>query len=119
MSAATKQHSYRTYLTVQEWLGNKLDPTDWGWSAQGGILTPVETDSPVAPNTLLNMVSCGCKPDGCKTMTCSFKKLGLHCTKMCRKCSGQTCCYIHNTNHQRGNETANMAAEGTEPAEEL
>ena len=64
-NVAAKQHSYRTYLTVQEWLGNKLDPTDWGWRAQEGISTPVETDSPIAPDTLLNMVSCGCKPDGC------------------------------------------------------
>lgn len=75
-SAAAKQHSYRTYLTVQEWMGNSLPPTEWGWRFQDGTLTPVETDIAVAPDTLLNMVACGCKPDGCRSMTCSCKKLG-------------------------------------------
>lgn len=90
-SAAAKQHSYRTYLTVQQWMGNNLSPTEWGWRSENGTLVPVETDKPVAPDTLLNMVSCGCKSDGCNSMTCSCKKLGLFCTSMCSKCSGQTC----------------------------
>ena len=58
---------------------------------QDGILTPVETDLAVAPDTLLNMVACGCKPDGCRSMTCSCKKLGLFCSSMCSKCSGLNC----------------------------
>ena len=90
-SAAAKQHSYRTYLTVQEWMGKSLPPAEWGWRFQDGVLTPVETDIAVAPGTLLNMVSCGCKPDGCRSMTCSCKKLGLFCTLMCSKCSGHNC----------------------------
>lgn len=90
-SAAAKQHSYRAYLTVQEWMGNSLSPTEWGWRFQDGTLTPVETDIAVAPDTLLNMVACGCKPDGCRSMTCSCKKLGLFCTSMCSKCSGLNC----------------------------
>ncbi|KAG1715034.1 hypothetical protein GQR58_000608 [Nymphon striatum] len=90
-SAAAKQHSYRTYHTVQEWMGITLPPTEWGWRSHDGTLAPVETDRPVAPDSLLNMVSCGCKPDGCSNMTCSCNKLGLFCTSMCSKCSGQTC----------------------------
>ena len=90
-SAAAKQHSFRTYLTVQEWMGNSLPPTDWGWRSQEGSLAPLETDISVAPDTLLNMVSCGCKADGCSNMTCCCKKLGLFCTSMCSRCSGQTC----------------------------
>lgn len=93
-SAAAKQHSYRTYHTVQQWMGNDISPIEWGWRSQDGALLPVETAIPVAPDTLLKMVSCGCKPDGCRNMTCSCKKLGLFCTSMCNKCSGQTC---HNT----------------------
>ena len=116
-----KQHSYRTFLTVQEWLENKLDPTDWSWRAQEGILTPVETDSPVAPDILLNMgmVSCECKPDGCNTMTCSCKKTGLNCTTICIKCGGHT---FSNTApiivEENENETANRTVEGTEPDDE-
>src|SRR6218665_2043304 len=64
-SAAAKQHSFRTYLAVQEWMGNTLPPTDWGWRSQEGTLEPLETDIAIAPDTLLNMVSCGCKADGC------------------------------------------------------
>lgn len=43
-SGAAKQHSYRTYLTVQQWLGNTLPPTEWGWRSQDGTLEPVKTD---------------------------------------------------------------------------
>ena len=86
-SAAAKQHSYRTHLTVQEWMGNSLNPTEWGWRS----LVPLEMDIPVAPETLLTMVSCGCKPEGCSNMMCSCKKLGLFCTSMCSKCIGHSC----------------------------
>ncbi|KAG1677086.1 Tyrosine-protein kinase JAK2 [Nymphon striatum] len=72
-------------------MGNTLPPTEWGCLSHDGTLAPVETDRPVAPDTLLNMVSCGCKPDGCSNMTCSCNKIGLFCTSMCSKCSGQTC----------------------------
>ena len=50
-SSIVKQHSFRTYLTVQEWMGNSLLPTEWGWRLQDGMLTPVETDRPIAPDT--------------------------------------------------------------------
>ena len=90
-SAAAKQHSYRTYLAVQEWMGNSLNPTEWGWRFQDGTLVPLEMDIPVAPENLLTMVSCGCKPEGCSNMICSCKKLGLFCTAMCSKCNGHSC----------------------------
>ena len=93
-SAAAEQHSYRTYLTVHEWMGNTLPPTEWGWKLQDSYLEPVTTDMPVAPEVLLTMISCGCKPGGCGNMTCSCKKLGLYCTTMCNQCIGQTCNYL-------------------------
>ena len=30
-NGATKQHAYRSYLQLQQWLGYKKDPTAWGW----------------------------------------------------------------------------------------
>ncbi|KAG1711224.1 hypothetical protein GQR58_002605 [Nymphon striatum] len=57
-SAAAKKHSYRNYHTVQEWMGNTLPPIEWGWRSHDETLVPVETDRPVAPESLLNMVSC-------------------------------------------------------------
>ena len=41
-SAAAEQHSYCTYLTVQQWMGNTLSPTEWGWRSQDGSLEPVK-----------------------------------------------------------------------------
>ena len=62
-SAAAKFHSYRAYYAVQEWLGNATDvlPTEWGWKLQGGVLSPVLTNRPVASESVLLIVSCGCK----------------------------------------------------------
>lgn len=62
-SAAAKYHSYQAYFAVQEWLGNVgiLQPTQWGWELLDGILVPITTDKPVAPDSVLRIVSCGCK----------------------------------------------------------
>ena len=73
-SAAAKQHSFRAYHTVQGWLGQDLPPEEWGWKRQDSLPTPVETDQPFAADSLLNMVSCGYKEDGCSSMLCSCKK---------------------------------------------
>ena len=40
-SAAARQHSYRTFHQVQQWLGNALDPTDLGWESKNDHLRPV------------------------------------------------------------------------------
>lgn len=87
-SAAAKQHSYRSYLTVQEWMGRSLQPTAWGWRLED-ILTPVETDQPIAPDRLLNMISCGCRANGCG-VSCGCRKMGVNCSALCSKCIGQT-----------------------------
>ena len=63
-SAAAKQHILRTYLQVQQWIGNELEPTDWGWRVYMDTLIPVPTDQPPAPERLLNLVSYKCKT-GC------------------------------------------------------
>ena len=89
-SAAAKQHSFRTYLTVQEWMGHLIEPTDWGWRLDESNLTPIETDQPIAPDTLLNMISCSCKADVC-SVSCSCRRLGVHCSNLCTKCNGYTC----------------------------
>ncbi|KAG1699287.1 hypothetical protein GQR58_005547 [Nymphon striatum] len=49
-SAAAKQHACHTHIPVQEKMGNTLPPTEWGWRSRDGILGPVETDMPVAPD---------------------------------------------------------------------
>jgi len=55
-----------------------LQPTAWGWKLED-ILTAVHTDCPTAPDTLLNMISCGCKADG-RAVSCGCVKIGVHCS---------------------------------------
>lgn len=91
-SAAARQHSLRTYLTVQQWKGNMLNPKEWGWRHQDDVMVSVPTDKPLAPECLLKLVACGCK--GHCGKACGCRKLGLHCTSMCSKCEGHTCTNI-------------------------
>ena len=60
-SAAAKYHSDGAYLTVQQWSGNRLISTEWGWQFRDGMLFRRFTDRPVAPDRVLHLVSCGCK----------------------------------------------------------
>ena len=90
-SAAAKYHSYRTYFALQQWLGNdEVTATDWGWEFKDGMLHPIGTDQPVAPERVLRIVSCGCKVS-CSNSRCKCRKAGLFCTPMCSTCIGQTC----------------------------
>ena len=88
-SEALKQHILRVYHSVQQFMGNYLEPTNWGWVKKNGTLYPFPTDKPIAPNKLLEMISCGCK-SGCNK-NCSCKKVSLHCSNMCKECHGRTC----------------------------
>ena len=40
-SAAAKQHSFRTYHSVQPWKGHQLDPTEFGWRIQDNTMVSV------------------------------------------------------------------------------
>ena len=88
-SAAAEQHSYRVYLQVQEWLGNCLDPTKWGWSMIEKSLKPIPTTKEVAPLKLLNLISCNCKVACNKRCKCA--QFGMHCSAMCGECQGTNC----------------------------
>ena len=48
-------------------------------------MVPVETDQSVASESILKLVSCGCKA-GCGK-ECGCWKPGLNCTAMCTLCS--------------------------------
>lgn len=90
-ASATKFHSFRVYLQVQEWMGRAgLIPTDWGWQMANGRLIPIETDLPPAPSALLNVIRCNCKTD-CTSARCSCKKHGLQCSLACGECRGVSC----------------------------
>ncbi|KAJ8885915.1 hypothetical protein PR048_012121 [Dryococelus australis] len=61
-SAACAEHSLRTYY--QQWCDNiSLNPVDWSWKLARGFLVPIPTSRAPTPESLLRLVSCGCKID--------------------------------------------------------
>ncbi|KAJ8733220.1 hypothetical protein PYW08_001518 [Mythimna loreyi] len=88
--AAARQHSFRVYHQVQQWLGNDLPATSWGWMRGSHGLTPTLTTLEAAPPEVLKLASCRCKK-GCSTVACSCRKSGLNCTLLCLSCHGETC----------------------------
>ena len=101
-SDAAKQHIFRTYLQVQQWLGNELDPTDWGWKVYMNTLVPVPTIQPPAPERLLNLISCKCKT-GC-SRGCGCRRKGALCSPMCVNCMGITCSNTGQSMHDDGDD---------------
>src|ERR1700761_7518186 len=75
---AALQHSLRTYLQVQMWSGNPMEPLNWGWKKSDQRLLPVTTCKRPAPETLLKTLSCKCAL-GCKG-GCSCRKAGIKCS---------------------------------------
>ena len=39
-SSAAAYHSLRVYHQIQEWLGNNLEPLEYGWEIRNSMLTP-------------------------------------------------------------------------------
>ena len=89
-SDAARFHSYRAYYAVQE-LGKaqNVELTEWRWELLHRILNPVMSSKAVAPETVLLIISCGCKMACVKR--CKSRKNELYCTAMCSSCIGQSC----------------------------
>ena len=68
---------------MQEWLGNDLEPEEYGWELPEGEYRPVMGYTEVCPPAVLMMLSCKCKTD-CNSKTCGCRKLGLKCTDLCQ-----------------------------------
>ena len=90
---AAQYHSLRVYQQVQSWLGNDLEPTEWGFKIVEGILLPITMDGPPAPPEILKMIRCTCK-GYCDTKRCRCKLNGLYCTDMCSECMDGPCVNI-------------------------
>ncbi|KAK3915801.1 Telomerase reverse transcriptase [Frankliniella fusca] len=89
-SDRARQHFLRVCLTVQDWLGNSLDPTQWGWYMGERTLHPVPSKLSPAPQELLHLIACNCKA-GCRAGSgCSCRKAELPCTPACGKCSANS-----------------------------
>lgn len=95
---AVKEHAKRVYLQCQNWLSNKLDPTNWGWKLKDAVLIPTYTTKPLLPESFIKRFRCSCKT-GCKKNRCSCKKLGLSCSIFCKICKGRDCENSENIMH--------------------
>ena len=83
----------RAYHQVQEWIGNKLDPKQWGWKIYKGKLFPIYSSKAPAPEKLLKMVRCTCKTD-CSRKNCTCFNYGIECSDVCKHCRGISCLNI-------------------------
>lgn len=82
--AAAQQHAFRVFHQVQQWIGNNLDPEQWGWKSTKNGLVPITTLKPPALERLLQLISCKCKTD-CRGL-CECRQVGIFCTQLCQQC---------------------------------
>lgn len=88
--AAANFHCLRVFHTVQEWMGHKLNPLNYGYIERNCILRPVATNIPPAPAEILSNIRCGCQGD-CNSNRCTCYKVGLKCSTACKVCAGSSC----------------------------
>lgn len=98
-------HVLRAHLQMLLWkAADQRDPPEeakhianFGWIIEGSTITPAITPAismgPVAPQALLDVVSCSCTAEGkaCSGTRCSCSSTGLSCTDYC-KCEGGDIC---------------------------
>ena len=67
---------------------------NFGWNIEGSAITTAVSTAPVAPQALLDAVSCSCTA-GCKACSgtrCSCNSSGVSCTDKCKCEWGDICC---------------------------
>lgn len=95
-------HVLRAHLQMLLWkAADQRDPpleagniANFGWNIEGSTITPAVSTAPVAPQALLDVVSCSCTADGkaCSGTRCSCSSAGLSCTDYCKCEGGDICC---------------------------
>ena len=95
-------HVLRAHLQMLLWkAADQSDPpeearkiADFGWNVNGSIITPSVSTAPVAPQALLDVISCSCSAPGkaCSGIRCSCNSAVLSCTEYCNCEGGDICC---------------------------
>jgi len=89
-SAAFKETVLRAACTAITWGRSNLsvrvvpDPVNYGWKLVEGKFIPIPYVGRIAPDSILDLVKCGCAEGTCSTERCKCNKAGLACTDMCR-----------------------------------
>ena len=87
---AAYYHSLRVHLQAVVWKllsTSCLVPTDWGWMREGQRLIPISTNLHVAPDSIMNIVHCGCRMR-CSSALCTCRRNGVNCMTACH-CHGR------------------------------
>ena len=58
-------HLNRAYFQIQDWQGNVLEPTDYGWEIKDGLLEPIPMQQDPAPVCLIEVTQCKYKATKC------------------------------------------------------
>ena len=95
-------HVLRAHLQMLLWkAADQRDPPEearnianFGWNIEGSAITPAVSTAPVAPQALLDVVSCSCTAEykACSSTRCSCNSEGLSCTDYCKCEGGDICC---------------------------
>ena len=97
-------HVLRALLQMLLWkAADQRDPPEearnivnFGWNIEGSAITPAVSTAPVAPQVLLDVVSCSCTAEykACSGTRCNCNSAGLSRTDYC-KCEGGNICCSH------------------------
>ncbi|XP_045128685.1 uncharacterized protein LOC123514692 [Portunus trituberculatus] len=86
---ALKQHILRAHAQARVWdqaaipQQELLDPLENGYYKDNkGMMKPITTEVPPAPEAIIEMVRCHCKSD-CSSQRCSCRSKNLRCTDLC------------------------------------
>ncbi|WAR30416.1 hypothetical protein MAR_032958 [Mya arenaria] len=70
-------------------MGNAvLNPLDFGWIIVDGLMMPVRTSLPPAPENLLKIIRCNCIAN-CDSKKCTCRKHSLECSSGCCDCKDE------------------------------
>ena len=102
IDANLQLHVLRAHLQMLLWkAADQRDPPEearnianFGWNIEGSAITPAVSTAPVAPQALLDVVSCSCTAEckACSGTRCSCNRAGLSCTVYCQCGGGDICC---------------------------
>ncbi|KAG0722875.1 hypothetical protein GWK47_043722 [Chionoecetes opilio] len=95
-------HVLRAHLQMLLWkAADQCDPlvearniANFGWNIEGSTITPAVSTAPVAPQALLDVVSCSCTAKGKASSgtRCSCSRAALSYTDYCKCEGGDICC---------------------------
>ena len=71
------------------------DPERHGWILKDNMYSPVPYEVKVAPDSIFNLIKCGCSKTYCMTSRCKCYKANMNCTDLCR-CTDK--CEIYDLN---------------------